>query len=130
MSRSVFGYFVVMASDLVLIKVFKPQTKKITYVRGSDFRIKNKNSHPQVEVLLDGIVTQLEKEQDESKQTAHEVDLLTTFQSAHQILLTCLNSKKKFDPSLPSKLEEASQCQCWRFAIDIEYDALIRQMTP
>ena len=130
LTRSVFGYFVGMASDLVLIKVFIWHTTTILFVRRSDFRVQNKSTLLGIEVLLDGIAKQLAREQEEEKANEQEAHLDNAFLSAHRLLPQCLASKKtKFDPHLQRDSNEACQYPRWRIAIDREYNALIKRGT-
>ncbi len=92
--RSVFGYFVGMASDLVLIKVYIPQTAKIIFVRSSDFKPLDKTSLPGIEVLLDGIARQLANEQEDTRMRTQEAHLVNALLSARHDLTQCHSSKK------------------------------------
>jgi len=128
--RSIYGHFVGMASDTTLIKVYIPQTKQIIHVRRNDFKKYHGNILPGVEVLLDGIAKQVEKDGQASKETQNETILYNTFISARSILPTCLvGKKKKFDPNVPRSFDNACQYPGWRKAIDREYNALINRGT-
>ncbi len=98
-----------MASDLVLIKVFIPQTKSILRVRMDNFRIQDKSGLPGIEILLDVIAKQLAKEQEEANAIQQEAHLLNRFLSIYTLLPQCLVTKEKFDPNAPISFEEACQ---------------------
>ena len=62
--RSEFGHFLGMDSSTRDVKVYLPHTKKIRSVRQSDFRIYKGDVLPSVELMLDGIGREVEKEQE------------------------------------------------------------------
>ena len=88
-----------MASDLVLIKVFVPQTKSIVHMRMDDFRIQGKTGLPGAEIILDGIIKQLAKEQEESEDIEQETHLLKAFLSTYTLLPQCLVTKNNSIPT-------------------------------
>ena len=133
--RSVFGYFVGMASETVLLLIFIPQTKAFIQVRRNDFRKYDGTDLPGVEALLDGIARQVEKERTEgdSKNIWEDEEnnalLIDAFVDNHALLTRCLATKKKFDPNVPRSFNEACQYPRWCVAIDREYNALVRRRT-
>ncbi len=127
--RSVFGYFVGMASDTVRIKVFIPQTAKIISVRSPDFKLQDKNSLPEIEVLLDGIARQLAYEQEDTRMRTQEAHLVNALLSLRHILLQCHSLKKKSDPNLPITFEEVCQYSGWRSTIGRQSNSLPRRRT-
>ena len=115
---SVYGHFVGKESDIVLIKVFIPQTKQIIQVRRRDFQKYNGTELPGVEALLDGIARQVEAELSEQNDKAensinqekYNALILDAFVDNHDLLARCFAAKKKkFDPNVPRSFAEACQ---------------------
>ncbi len=75
-----------MASDLVLIKVFFPQTAKIIFVRTPDFKLQDKTSLSGIKVLLDGIDRQLANEQEDTRMRTQEAHIVNALLSVRQVL--------------------------------------------
>jgi len=57
--RTVFGHFVGMESDVTLLRVLVPATKKIIISRAPDFHVLNSEHLPSISTMLDGISRQM-----------------------------------------------------------------------
>ncbi len=83
---------------------------------------------PGIEVMLDGIAKQVQREQQLSRESDAEAMLTQALLSA--ATRKCLSSRKKrIDPNLPVPFDEAFQYCGWSEAIDREYNALVRRGT-
>ena len=85
-----FGHFIGIASDTVLINIFIPQTKAFINVRLDDFHKYEVQALLGFEALLDWIAKQLaEERKNKLDELITEAHLANAFLSVHHILLLC-----------------------------------------